>query len=231
MDPRVVSRSKWLAQRVELLEKEKAFTRNYDALVAQRQSLPWVLVEKDYVFDTERGEESLAALFNGCDQLLVYHFMFGLDWEQGCPSCSFWADTYNGVGPHLRARNTALVAVSNAPLARLLEYRTRMGWDFDWVSAGRNSFSTDFAVTFVEGDQSDNQRGYNYSNAYREGEHPGISVFHRLGDGGVAHSYSCFGRGLEAANGAYHMLDMTPRGRDEAGLPFPMQWVRRRDEY
>lgn len=188
-------------------------------------------MEKDYQFDTTDGKKSLSALFKGSKQLVVYHFMFGLDWEQGCPSCSFWADNYNGIEKHLKARDTQLVAVSNTSLKKINTYKERLGWTFDWVSAADNSFSADLAVSFHEGDQSDLQRGYNYSGSARDTELPGISVFYRLADGAVAHSYSCYARGLESANTAYSLLDMTPLGRNEAELPWPMAWVKRHDEY
>lgn len=231
MQQKTANRLEWLKARRALLEKEKALTRLQDEIAVQRRELPLVIVEKDYRFQTENGEQSLAGLFEDCDQLIVYHFMYGPDWQQGCPSCSFWADNYNGTECHLAARNTRLLAVSNAPLSQLLEYRRRLGWSFPWVSAEESSFSGDFGVSFYGGDNSDCQQGYNYSGAFNNDELPGISVFLRMKDGTIAHSYSTFGRGLEVANGAYHLLDLTPLGRAEAELPFPMAWVRRNDEY
>ena len=230
-----VSRAEWLEARKTLLKEEKELTRLQADLAARRRQLPLVEIDKDYHFQTEQGQQSLGDLFGSCEQLVMYHFMFGPDWEQGCPSCSFWADNYNGTTGHLAARNTRLVAVSNAPLDKLLRYRERLGWTFPWVSAEGSSFSSDFGVSFYGGDNSEGQQGYNlgynYSGSAHSEELPGISVFLRLPDGGIAHSYSTYGRGLEVANGAYHLLDMTPLGRAEADLPFPMAWVKRNDEY
>ncbi|MEH6584227.1 MAG: DUF899 domain-containing protein [Halioglobus sp.] len=231
MPTKTVSRSEWLQARQALMEKERALLQHQDEVTAARRELPMVRVEKDYHFQTEAGEQTLAQLFGDCDQLLVYHFMFGPDWEQGCPSCSFWADNYNGTQRHLAARNTSLIAVSNAPLDKLLQYRKRLGWTFPWVSAEGSAFSGDFGVSFYGGDSSDCQMGYNYSGESPMEEAPGISVFLRLDDGSIAHSYSTFARGLEPANGAYHLLDMTPLGRDEGDLPFTMAWIKRNDEY
>jgi predicted dithiol-disulfide oxidoreductase (DUF899 family) len=231
MQAQTVSRSEWLEARLALMEKERALTLLKDETTAQRQALPLVAVEKNYRFKTEAGEKSLAELFGACEQLIVYHFMFGPDWDQGCPSCSFWADNYNGTQVHLQARNTQLVAVSNAPLQKLLDYRRRLGWSFDWVSAYGSSFTGDFGASFYDGDTSDCQRGYNYSDSYNGEESPGISTFVRLDDGRIAHSYSTFARGLEPANGAYHLLDMTALGRSESELPYTMAWIKRNDEY
>ncbi|MFK8049747.1 MAG: DUF899 domain-containing protein [Halioglobus sp.] len=231
MQAETASRSEWLKARLALMEKERELTLLKDEVTAQRQALPLVAVEKDYRFQTESGEKSLAELFGTCEQLVVYHFMFGPDWDQGCPSCSFWADNYNGTQKHLRARNTQLVAVSNAPLKKLLDYRRRLGWSFDWVSAEGSTFTGDFGASFHGGDTSDSQLGYNYSGSYHAEESPGISTFIKLDDGRIAHNYSTFARGLEPANGAYHLLDMTVLGRAESKLPFTMAWVKRNDEY
>jgi predicted dithiol-disulfide oxidoreductase (DUF899 family) len=228
--PALVSRGEWLEARKALLAEEKELTRALDRLAARRRALPLVRIDRDYRFDTERGAERLADLFKGKSQLIVYHFMFGRNWEEGCPSCSFWADNFSGVDVHLAARDVAFVAVSNAPLERLLAYRRRMGWRFDWVSAGASDFSADFGATF-EGRTPGPMGGYNYTDRIPGEEMPGVSVLLRLPDGGLAHSYSAYARGLEMLNGAYHLLDMTPKGRDEAKLPFTMAWVRRRDQY
>ncbi len=228
----IVSRDEWLAARKALLEQEKAFTRARDELSAARRALPWVRVEEDYRFDTLRGTESLAALFDGCNQLLVYHFMFGPDWQEGCPSCSFWADNYQGTLPHLRARDINLVAVSRAPLEKLQAYRDRMGWTFDWVSSAPGRFSFDFAVSFEPGDAPPTEPNYNFATQTFNGEEaPGLSVFIRDEAGQVYHTYSCYSRGLDMLNGAYHHIDLVPRGRYEQDLPWPMAWVKRHDRY
>ena len=227
---RIVSSDEWLAARRALLDKEKAFTRARDALSAERRALPWKRVETDYVFEGARGSVSLADLFAGRGQLIVYHFMFGPDWEAGCKSCSFWADNYDGAVAHLNARDTNLVAVSRAPYPRLAAYRQRMGWHFEWVSSLGNTFNRDFAVSFPE-DGGPEGNNYNFGTIRFDGEEaPGISVFAREGDA-ICHTYSCYARGLDMLNGAYHLLDLVPKGRDEDGLRFTMEWVRRHDEY
>ena len=226
MDRRIATRDDWLAERRALLAAEKDFTRQRDALSARRRDLPWVRVDRPYRFDTEAGPVPLAGLFGGKGQLIVYHFMFGTDWDQGCPSCSFWADNFEGIGIHLAHRDTALTAVSKAPLEKLLGYRARLGWTFPWVSAGDSGFNEDYGVSFAG-------EGGSYNYVPRTGTHselPGISVFAREGDQ-VFHTYSAYARGLDMMNGAYHFLDLTPKGRDEAGLPWPMAWVRRHDVY
>ena len=231
MTEKIVSRAEWLEQRKALLVKEKALMREQEALAAERRALPLVAIDRDYRFQTTGGEKSLADLFGGCGQLIVQHFMFGPDWEAGCPSCSFWADNFNGIDCHLEARNTRFVVVSNAPLETLNRYKARMGWDFEWVSAGGSSFSADFGVSFHNGDETEYQQGYNYTGEAHMTELPGISAFTRLDDGRVAHSYSTYARGLDALNSACHLLDLTHAGRDEAELPFSMAWVKRHDEY
>ncbi|GAB5467066.1 MAG: DUF899 domain-containing protein [Rhodospirillales bacterium] len=226
----LVDRATWLAARKAFLAEEKAFTRARERLSAARRALPLVRIGKDYRFQGEQGVESLGDLFGGRSQLIVYHFMFGKNWSEGCPSCSFWADSYDGIAVHLEARDTRLVTVSSAPLERLLAYRARMGWRFPWVSSGGSDFNVDFGVTFAPGDRG-SAGGYNYTDGSLQEEMPGISVFLRLDDGGLAHSYSTYGRGLDLVNAAYNLLDLTPKGRDEAGLTYPQAWVRRRDQY
>jgi predicted dithiol-disulfide oxidoreductase (DUF899 family) len=228
MQPTIVSRADWRAARLALLAEEKSFDRARDALAAQRRALPMVRLDRDYRFADETGEVGLGDLFGGCRQLVVYHFMFGPDWAEGCPSCSFWADNFDGIDAHLRARDTALVAVSKAPLDKLMAYRQRMGWRFRWVSAGDSGFNEDFRVSFAP----DSKGGeYNFAPRTHAGsEMPGISVFFRDGDS-VLHSYSTYSRGLDMLNGAYHFLDLTPKGRDEGELPWSMAWVRRHDRY
>ena len=232
----VVSDDEWLAARRALLDKEKALTRARDALSAERRALPWRKVETDYRFEGAHGSVSLSDLFAGRGQLIVYHFMFGPDWEAGCKSCSFWADNYDRIVVHLNARDTNLVAVSRAPYPRLADYKRRMGWSFDWVSSLGNSFNRDFAVSFPKDPAPAERNNYNFGTIRFGGEEaPGISVFARenakdLG-GALYHTYSCYARGLDMLNGAYHLLDLVPKGRDESGLGFTMEWVRRRDEY
>ncbi|MGI9628514.1 MAG: DUF899 domain-containing protein [Longimicrobiales bacterium] len=227
--PRVVSRDEWLKERLAHLASEKALDKQRDALSAERRQLPWVKVIEDYVFETEEGEQSLGDLFGNRSQLIVQHFMFGADWDAGCPSCSYWADGFNGFRTHLEQRDAAFVAISTAPLESLLAYRARMGWSFRWVSSGRSSFNRDYGVTFSASD-IENGSTYNYKKAARPGEMPGTSVF-AMKDGAVFHTYSTYARGLDKLNGAYHYIDLLPKGRNEEGLSYTQAWVRRRDEY
>jgi predicted dithiol-disulfide oxidoreductase (DUF899 family) len=215
-----------------LLEEEKAFTRARDALSAKRRALPWVKIDKPYRFHGPEGELSLGDLFGPRRQLIVSHFMFAPDWEKPCKSCSFWADGYNGVVRHLAERDTAFVAVSRAPLEKLEARKRKMGWTFPWVSSGDSDFNYDFAVSFRDADRKAGTAIYNYR--AKEGsmtDLPGISAFVKSGDGAVYHTYSCFSRGLDLMNPAYNYLDLTTLGRQEHDLPFPMSWVRLRDEY
>jgi predicted dithiol-disulfide oxidoreductase (DUF899 family) len=230
MPHQIVSREEWLAARKALLAREKAFTKERDALSQERRRLPWVKVDKTYVFEGPAGTETLADLFAGRNQLLVYHFMFGPDWTAGCPSCSFWADNYNGAVVHLSHRDVSLVAISRAPLAKLESYRNRMGWSFKWVSSYGTDFNRDYHVSFTPAEQK--TADYNYKAAgFGSSEAPGVSVFIKGTDGQIFHTYSCYARGLDMLNGAYHLLDLVPKGRDEQGLSYPMAWVRRHDEY
>lgn len=229
--PQIVNRDQWLEARKDLLQKEKAFTRERDRLSAARRDLPVVLVEENYVFDTANGQKNLSDLFGPHRQLVVYHFMFGTDWEEGCPSCSFWADNYERLDVHLAARDTALVSISTAPLDKLQAYQKRMGWTFNWVSSGSSSFNNDFGVSFP-GKEDPSGRGYNYSgNPVGIEELPGVSAFVKLDDGRIAHSYSTYGRGLDILNMAYNLLDLTHLGRNEKDLPYAQAWVKRRDQY
>jgi len=227
---KIVSDAEWLAARKALLAKEKELTRLRDDLSRQRRELPWVKVEKTYVFDGPRGKETLSDLFAGRGQLIVDHFMFGADWQEGCPSCSFWADTYDGVVVHLEQRDASFVVVSTAPLDKLEAYRKRMGWSFKWVSSLNNDFNRDYHVSFTPAEQK--TAVYNYrADGFGSSEAPGISVFAKDAAGSIFHTYSCYARGLDALNGAYQLLDLIPKGRDEQGLPHPMAWVRRHDRY
>ena len=226
--PRIVSQEEWLKARKAFLAKEKEFTRARDELAQQRRELPWVKVEKPYTFYAAEGRLTLADLFGGKGQLLVYHFMFGPDWTEGCPSCSFWADNYNGVDIHLAHRDTALVAVSRAPLAKIDAYKTRMGWTFRWVSSAGSDFNFDYGASFKPGEQG---LQYNFGTIKPYGEEtPGISVFRRGDDGAIYHTYSTYARGLDVVNGTYHLLDLTSKGRDE-DPEHPMSWVKRHDRY
>ncbi len=226
----VVSRAEWLAARKALLQREKEFTRQRDALNAERRRLPWVRIGKDYVFDTSSGKQSLAQLFAGRGQLAVYHFMLGPDWTEGCKSCSFWADNFNGIDVHLAHRDLTLVAVSRAPLAKIEAFKRRMGWSFKWVSSYANDFNRDFNVSFTP-EEMKGEVFYNFEQRkFPSDEAPGMSLFAREGDA-VFHTYSCYARGLDMINGAYHILDLAPKGRDEAGLPYTMSWVRHHDKY
>ncbi len=228
----VVSREAWLEVRRQFLAREKAFTRERDRLNAERRALPWVRVEKDYVFDTPKGKQTLADLFDGCSQLIIYHLMFGPNWEDPCKSCSFWADNFNGIPVHLRHRDVTLIAVSSAPLDRLEAFKRRMGWTFTWVSSGGSDFNHDYHVTFSPDELEAGEVTYNYRPIKLSmTEHPGISVFYRDASGAVFHTYSCYSRGLDMMNGAYHYLDLVPKGRNEEGLRPHMQWVRLHDRY
>lgn len=227
----VVSKDEWTRARKALLDKEKALTHQRDDLARQRRALPWVKVECDYVFEGQGGRKSLVELFDGRTQLIVYHFMFGPEWEEGCPSCSFWADNFEGIGVHLAHRDATLVAISRAPLARLAVYQQRMGWTFPWYSSADNDFNFDFGVSFTTEQVESDSAVYNYRQTKVMDELPGVSVFIRGDAGEVFHTYSTFSRGLDMLNGAYHYMDVLPKGRDEAGLPWTMAWLGRHDQY
>ncbi|UCH73790.1 MAG: DUF899 domain-containing protein [Rhodospirillales bacterium] len=231
-DHRIVSQSDWLAARKALLAKEKEFTRARDALSAERRRLPWVKVDKDYAFDGPDGRETLAELFADRSQLIVYHFMFGPDWEEGCPSCSYLADHFDGAIVHLNHRDVSMVVISRAPLDRLQAYRERMGWNFRWLSSLGSDFNYDYQVSFPADAVAAGTVHYNYADGgFPSEEAPGISVFCRDADGAVFHTYSAYARGLDMLIGAYNLLDLVPKGRDEDGLAFTMEWLRRHDSY
>ena len=228
----VVPRERWLAERQQLLAREKELTRLEDQIASERRALPWVRVDKDYVFDTPEGPHRLAELFGGRRQLLVQHFMLGPDWEQGCPSCSYMADHLDGMAPHLAARDVTFVAVSRAPLAQIERFRRRMGWQFRWVSAHGSDFNHDFGVSFTPLQLAQGKVAYNYTlQPFPAEEAPGISVFARNDAGEVFHTYSTYGRGVEVMMGTYRLLDLTPRGRDETNAAYTMDWVRHHDRY
>lgn len=228
----VVSASDWITKRKELLKKEKEFTRLRDELSRQRRELPWEPVEKDYVFDGPNGKERLADLFDGRSQLIVYHFMFGPGWEQGCPSCSFLSDHIDGSLVHLANRDVTLVAVSRAPIAQIEAFKKRMGWRFHWVSSFANDFNFDYHVSFTKDEMAKGKVYYNYGTMeFPREEAPGASIFYKNSAGDIFHTYSAFQRGLDMLVGAYNYLDLVPKGRDEGALPFTMQWVRHHDRY
>jgi predicted dithiol-disulfide oxidoreductase (DUF899 family) len=233
MQPRkIVSRDEWLVARKAHLAKEKELTQARDKLSAERRALPWVKVDKDYVFDTPQGNKSLADLFDGRSQLLVYHFMLGPNWVEGCPSCSLLADHFDGAAVHLAQRDVTLLAVSRAPLPEIEAYKRRMGWRFPWVSSYGNDFNSDYHVSFGPDDEARGEVDYNYATqGFISDEMPGASVFYRDTKGDIFHTYSAYARGLDILIGAYNFLDLTPKGRDEDALPWTMAWVRRHDEY
>jgi len=229
---RFVSRELWLAERLALLAREKELTRAQDELARQRRQLPWVRVDKAYVFDTPQGPRGLSELFEGRRQLLVQHFMFAPDWNEGCKSCSFMADHHDGMLPHLAQRDVALLVVSRAPLAQIEAFRRRMGWSFRWVSSHGSDFNHDYGVSFTPGQRARGAVPYNYQlQPFPHEEAPGISVFSRDDAGTVFHTYSRYGRGVEVMMGTYALLDLVPRGRDEDALAYGMEWVRHHDRY
>ena len=229
---RIVSSAEWIEARKQLLAEEKEFNRLRDRLSQRRRDLPWEAVKKEYAFDGPNGKRTLAELFDGRGQLIVYHFMFAPEWEEGCKSCSFWADNFNGIVVHLKHRDVTLLAVSRAPLTKLEAYRKRMGWSFKWVSSAGNDFNRDYHVSHTPEELEKKDVYYNYTRQKPYGaEAPGISVFYRDPAGAVFHTYSCYARGLDMLNGAYHLLDLVPKGRDEANLPSHSDWLHRHDEY
>jgi predicted dithiol-disulfide oxidoreductase (DUF899 family) len=232
MTDETVTREEWLAARRELLVEEKKLTRLRDEVSAKRRALPRVEIDKAYTFTGPDGEESLADLFGERSQLVIYHFMYGPEWDEGCPSCSFWADNFERIDVHLAARDISLVAVSRAEYGTLDAYRRRMGWTFKWVSSRGSDFNRDFGVTFTAEERESGEKIYNFGTlSFGVDEAPGISVFSKDDAGRVFHTYSTYARGLDMLNGAYHYMDLTPKGRDEAGLPYTMAWLRRRDQY
>lgn len=231
-DHPVVSREDWIAARKAFLQREKEFTRLRDQLSAERRALPWVRVAKEYLFEGPDGRETLSDLFAGRSQLIVQHLMLGPDWDEACKSCSFWADSYNGIDVHLAARDVTFVAVSSAPYPRITAFKARMCWTFKWVSSAGSDFNRDYHVTFSPQELQEGEVYYNYEWTKLAGtEMPGTSVFYKDAVGTVFHTYSCYSRGLDTLNGAYQYLDLAPKGRDEAELPYPMAWVRLHDRY
>jgi predicted dithiol-disulfide oxidoreductase (DUF899 family) len=229
---KVVSRAEWLAARKAHLAQEKKFSKARDELARQRRELPWVKVEKQFVFDAPGGKESLSDLFAGRNQLIVYHFMFGPGWEQGCPSCSLLADHFDGAVVHLAQRDVTFLAVSRAPLPQIEAFKKRMGWKFKWVSSFENDFNRDYNVSFTKDEMDKGEVYYNYAlTKFPSEEAPGASVFAKDAGGTIFHTYSTYGRGLDILIGAYNYLDLVPKGRDEDALPWSMAWVRHHDRY
>jgi predicted dithiol-disulfide oxidoreductase (DUF899 family) len=231
--PKLVSRDEWLAARKELLKQEKELTRQRDALSAKRRELPWVRVEKEYVFDTPKGKQTLANLFDGRSQLVVNHFMLGPGWKEGCVGCSFGADHIEGALVHLEHHDVTVVVVSRAPLHEIEAYKKRMGWRFNWVSSYDSDFNYDYHVSFTKEDVTQGRVYYNFemTEALIE-ELPGLSVFYKDAAGDIFHTYSSYARGAEELLGTYMVLDLTPKGRNETGPNHNlMDWVRRHDRY
>jgi predicted dithiol-disulfide oxidoreductase (DUF899 family) len=227
----IVSRSEWLVARKDLLNREKEFTRQRDALSAARRALPMVRVEKDYVFEGPKGQQTLAELFDDRSQLIVYHFMLGPGWGDGCKSCSYLADHFDSANWHLPYRDVTFVVVSRAPFTEIRAYQKRMGWHFNWISSRGNDFNFDYHVSFTAEDEKKNKAYYNYADGeYINDEMPGLSVFFKDEAGDVFHTYSTYARGLDTLVGAYNFLDLVPKGRDE-NPESTMEWVRRHDEY
>ena len=234
MEPhRVVTHDEWIAARKAYLAEEKAFSRVRDALSRKRRELPWEKADKNYVFDTPSGKQSLADLFGGKSQLIVYHFMFGPSWEAGCPSCSLLADHFDGAVIHLAQRDVSFVVVSRAPLPQIEAFKRRMGWRFKWVSSLGNDFNYDYHVSMTPQEKAGGWVLYNYEmiDGFPSEERPGASVFYKNAAGEIFHTYSTYGRGLDILIGAYNFLDLAPKGRDEESLAWSMAWVRHHDRY
>src|SRR6267143_32790 len=225
-DREIVSEADWLVARKDLLTREKEFSRQRDALSAARRSLPWVKIDKEYIFDGPEGKEALADLFDGRSQLIVYHFMLGPDWDEGCKSCSYLADHFDGANWHLPHRDVTLIAISRAALPKLEAYKKRLGWRFKWLSSHDNEFNFDYHVSFTKEEEKANKVYYNYGmGEFMSDELPGLSVFYKDENGDIFQSYPTYARRLDILVGAYNFLDLVPKGRDEDGLDFTMDWV------
>jgi predicted dithiol-disulfide oxidoreductase (DUF899 family) len=228
---KVVSEAEWLVARKDLLTREKELTRLRDEVSGHRRELPWVKIEREYVFDGPNGRETLADLFEGRSQLIVYHFMLGPGWKEGCKSCSYLADHFDGANWHLPHRDVTFVVVSRASLPEIQSYQNRMGWRFKWLSSHGTDFNFDYHVSFTKEDEEKGTAYYNYTTQeFVSDELPGLSVFYKDENGDVFHTYSTYGRGLDILVGAYNLLDLVPKGRDE-NPDATMDWVRRHDEY
>ena len=228
----VVSHDEWLAAQKAFLTKEKEFTHQREELSRQRRALPWEKLDKPYVFEGPDGTVSLSDLFGGRNQLIVYHFMFPPEWDEGCPHCSFWADNFNGIIVHLHQRDVSFVAISRAPLPKIEAFEKRMGWTFKWLSSDDGDFNYDFRASFHPGEIESGAPLYNFGTSepgFTDRE--GVSVFYKDKDGGIVHTYSTWARGIDIFNTAYHYLDVVPKGRDEDRLEFSQAWVRHHDRY
>ena len=229
---KVVPENEWIEARKLLLRKEKEFTVLRDQLNEQRRELPWEAVTKQYFFEGPNGKETLAELFNGRSQLIVYHFMFDPTWDEGCLHCSFWADNFNQIIVHLNQRDVTMITVSRAQYSKLAAYKKRMGWDFKWVSSFISDFNFDYDVSFTTKELNKKEAYYNYNlQDPHSPEREGISIFYKDSTGRIFHTYSAYARGIDMLNVAYHYLDLVPKGRDEEDHDFPQFWVRRHDEY
>jgi predicted dithiol-disulfide oxidoreductase (DUF899 family) len=231
-DHEVVSHGAWVAARTALLREEKELTHRREELARRRRTLPWEKVEKDYVFEGPTGKATLSDLFDGRSQLIVYHFMFLPEDDQGCPHCSFWADHYDATLPHLNARDVSFAVIARAPLPQIEKFKQRMGWRFTWLSSGNTDFNYDFQVSFRRKDVEDGNATYNYEALkMNTTDLQGISVFYRDEAGQIFHTYSTFARGIDMVNPTYQFLDLVPKGRDEQDDDYPQQWVRYHDRY
>ena len=228
---KVVSEKEWLEARKALMAEEKALTRKHDEIARKRRELPWVKVTKNYVFDGPNGKIALADLFDGRSQLIVYHFMFGPEWQEGCPSCSFAMDHIGGALVHLAQRDVSFVAISRAPMSKIDAFKKRMGWQFRWVSSNANDFNRDYHVSFTK-DELAKGDIYNFgTSGFPSEEGPGLSAFYKDESGQIFHTYSAYARGLDSIIGSYTYLDFAPKGRDEDSFSFPMAWIRHHDRY
>ena len=231
-DHPVVPREEWLVARTAFLAKEKEFTRLRDELSRERRELPWMKVEKTYTFQGPNGERTLAELFDGRSQLEIYHFMFSPEWDEGCPHCSFWADNFDGIDVHLHHRDVTFVAVSRAPLAKIERFKERMGWSFPWVSSFGSDFNFDYQASFTPEELQAGTAFYNFASTDPgPADREGVSVFSKDERGDIFHTYACYARGIDILNGAYHYLDLAPKGRDEDALDGAQDWVRHHDRY
>ena len=228
----IISKNEWIAARKVLLQKEKEFTKLRDQISQQRRDLPWVEVDKEYVFDGPNGKETLSELFDGRSQLIVYHFMYDPNWDLGCPSCSFWADNFNDIIVHLNQRDVTMIAISKAPYNKIDAYKKRLDWNFKWVSSFDTDFNHDYYVSFTSEELEKKKGFYNFTiQDPTVSELPGVSVFYKDSSGKIFHTYSAYARGIDILNNTYNYLDLVPKGRDEDGYEFSMEWVRRHDEY
>lgn len=230
--PKMVSHAEWLAARKQFLAREKEFTRQRDELSRQRRELPWERVEKKYAFTGAQGKETLGDLFDGRSQLIVYHFMFGPGWSEGCPSCSYLADHFDGMTIHLAHRDVTFAVISRAPIEQIEAFKKRMGWRFHWASSFGTDFNYDYNVSMTPEEKASGKADYNYTlMEFPSEERPGASVFYKDAKGEIYHTYSTYARGLDILVGTYNFLDLAPKGRDEEGLSFSMAWVRHHDKY